>query len=1048
MVRYATKRGAASVRRFRATWLGTFVSFLLCVGAVAQETVDLAQGQEDVRITGAAQGDRAGTAVTSGDLNGDGFDDLIIGAPNVSQSAGVVYVIFGQAVPPAQTDLSTTYDMIIYGESSGFRLGASLASADFNGDGYDDLVLGAPSASHQGFTTAGKTYVIYGGPSLPASIDLSQGMGDVALQIWGGGTSHFLGEAVGHGDFNGDGYDDLAVSARGADFGTRVRCGVTYIMLGGSGPFSNSLIDLSSGDSTDVVIVGKADNLNSGNAIASGDIDADGYDDIAITAVNAVTNGTGSGEAYVRYGSAVLPAVVDLLTDTDLTVIGETGSYLGYGVGSGDIDRDGYDDLVLGAFGASGFNGRTYVLFGKDRSLLPAQVDLSVDTADMTIDGESVSLSGLTLAVANLNGDGFDDILTSGSGASAPAGASAGVVYALLGDQKQALSAAIDLAITNADIEVFGAASGDQIGVPVVAGDLNGDGIEDMIIGSIYPDNFTGCVYVVWGEPPYLEVSVQTGSATYYQPLDLSVTIDSTSGMKIVDATAAVSFNRDLLTFTGLNPGPLTPSWSLGYTIKTGTSDMDTLLLDLSGDSFSDTGTFLEVGFWVNKLREAITSPVTLESLSFNGGRSDWYQVEPGLVTLTGTNGALESSILSEPGDTLAVRVTDVDLSIDIDSVETWTAVITNPGTGEQETIVLTEQGIDDSVYFGRLVTALGDSAGVDEDGVMLAQAETQLLVTYPDPLSSIGPPNAIVDTHLVVVLGDVDSSSALQAYDAALILSRSAGSLVLTGRDSLVANLDAGAPYSSITAFDAALAIQRRLGLISRFPVQATTSSNHPQPGASGGGGAKAVVEERSVRVQEEEGFLSVQIDERSDIIAADLVLEGVSGLVEMGTGMERFMIAVYEAKDGLHVSFAGPKALTGPGELFRIYPFESAGEVGLLRGHFNGGRIGVRLEGKLIPAVALPQQFALHANAPNPFNAETLIRFDLPTEARVSIEVYNALGQKVRTLLQERRAAGRYQIGWDSRDDAGRALASGVYFYRLIAEEFVQTRRMMLAK
>ena len=68
--------------------------------------------------------------------------------------------------------------------------------------------------------------------------------------------------------------------------------------------------------------------------------------------------------------------------------------------------------------------------------------------------------------------------------------------------------------------------------------------------------------------------------------------------------------------------------------------------------------------------------------------------------------------------------------------------------------------------------------------------------------------------------------------------------------------------------------------------------------------------------------------------------------------------------------------------------------------------------------------------------------------TEARVSIEVYNALGQKVRTLLQERRAAGRYQIGWDSRDDAGRALASGVYFYRLIAEEFVQTRRMMLAK
>lgn len=1051
MVRYPTKQGAASVCRFRAIWLlGTFVSFLLCVGSVAQETVDLAQGQEDMRITGAAAQDRAGTALASGDLNGDGFDDLIIGAPGIDPSAGVVYVLFGQAGPPTQTDLSTTYDMIIYGESSGDRLGSSITSADLNSDGFDDLVLGAPSASHQGIGDAGKAYIIYGRTNLPSSIDLSQSTGDVALQIWGGGISHFLGEAIDHGDFNGDGYEDIAVSAIGASLGARVRCGITYVVLGESGALSNSLIDLSSGDSTDVMIVGKFDNINSGNAIASGDMDADGYDDIMVASVSAATNGTGSGEVYVKYGSSTLPAVVDLLTDADLTVIGEAGSYLGYGVGSGDIDRDGYGDLVLGAPGASGFNGQTYVFFGKDRSLLPAQIDLVVDTADLTVDGEAASLLGFPLAVANLNGDGFDDILTSGSGAAAPAGASAGVVYALLGDQKQTLSAAIDLAVTNADIEVFGAAAGDQIGVPVIAGDLNGDGIEDVIIGSIYPDNFTGIVYVVWGEPPYLEVSVQTGSATYYQPLNLSVTIDSTSGMKIVDATAAVSFNRDLLTFTGLNPGPLTPSWSLGYTIKTGTSNMDTLLLDLSGDSFSDIGTFLEVDFWVNKLREAITSPVTLESLSFNGGRSDWYQVEPGLVTLTGTNGALESSIVSEPGDTLAVRVTDVDLSIDIDSVETWTAVITNPGTGEQETIVLTEQGLDDSVYFGQLVTALGDSAGADEDGVMLAQAETRLLVTYPDPLSSIGPPNAIVDTHLVVVLGDVDSSSVLQAYDAALILSRSAGSLVLTGRDSLVANLDASAPYSSITAFDAALAIQRRLGLISRFPVQATTSSNHPQPGASGGGGgAKVAVEDRWVRVRaEEEGFLSVQVDERSGIIAADLVLEGVSGQVEMGPGMERFMLAVYDAKDGLRVSFAGPKALMGPGELFRIYPSEPSGEVGLLRGHFNGGRIGARQEGGLASTVALPQQFALHANAPNPFNPETLISFDLPTDTYVSIEVYNALGQKVRTLLQARRVAGRYQISWDSRDDAGRSLASGVYFYRLVAEGFVQTRRMMLAK
>ena len=173
-----------------------------------------------------------------------------------------MYVLFGQAGLPAQTNLSTTYDMVIYGESSGDRLGASLTSADFNGDGYDDLAMGSPSASHGGIGVAGKAYVIYGGPSLPSSIDLSQGLGDVALQIWGGGISHFLGDKMDHGDFNGDGYDDLVVSATGAGFDGRDRCGVTYIVHSArSGAFSDSLIDLSSGDSTDVMIAGKVDNL-------------------------------------------------------------------------------------------------------------------------------------------------------------------------------------------------------------------------------------------------------------------------------------------------------------------------------------------------------------------------------------------------------------------------------------------------------------------------------------------------------------------------------------------------------------------------------------------------------------------------------------------------------------------------------------------------------------------------------------------------------------------------------------------------------------------
>jgi flagellar hook assembly protein FlgD len=89
-----------------------------------------------------------------------------------------------------------------------------------------------------------------------------------------------------------------------------------------------------------------------------------------------------------------------------------------------------------------------------------------------------------------------------------------------------------------------------------------------------------------------------------------------------------------------------------------------------------------------------------------------------------------------------------------------------------------------------------------------------------------------------------------------------------------------------------------------------------------------------------------------------------------------------------------------------------------------------------------------ALHPNRPNPFNPETLIRFDLPTAQTVSLDIFNALGQKVRTLVQGRIAGGIHNVRWDSRDERGQAVATGPYFYRLSAGSSVQTQRMMLVK
>ncbi len=95
-----------------------------------------------------------------------------------------------------------------------------------------------------------------------------------------------------------------------------------------------------------------------------------------------------------------------------------------------------------------------------------------------------------------------------------------------------------------------------------------------------------------------------------------------------------------------------------------------------------------------------------------------------------------------------------------------------------------------------------------------------------------------------------------------------------------------------------------------------------------------------------------------------------------------------------------------------------------------------------------SLPQSFALSQNYPNPFNPETTIRFDLPRSEEIDLAVYNLTGQKIATLAHGLREAGAYMLRWDGRHDDGRELASGVYLYRLVAGERVETRKMVLVQ
>ena len=94
------------------------------------------------------------------------------------------------------------------------------------------------------------------------------------------------------------------------------------------------------------------------------------------------------------------------------------------------------------------------------------------------------------------------------------------------------------------------------------------------------------------------------------------------------------------------------------------------------------------------------------------------------------------------------------------------------------------------------------------------------------------------------------------------------------------------------------------------------------------------------------------------------------------------------------------------------------------------------------------MPQVFSLAPNYPNPFNPSTTIRYQLPVDSRVSLGIYDVLGQKVRTLVRGSKRAGHCLATWDSRDDMNRQVAAGIYFYRLRAGEYRQVRKLLLLK
>ena len=436
----------------------------------------------DARILGAVAGDRAGTSVAGvGDVDGDGVGDVVIGGPKHDArgpESGAVWLLRG----PITGDVSVTdATATMLGIQAGTEAGTAVSAAgDVDGDGYADVLLGAERGKGGG-NDAGEAYLMHG--PLSGALPLF----DADLRVLGEYAYDLAGGAVAPvGDITGDGFGDFAVGAVGyGDGGFQARGGVYLV----SGALSG-IVDLSTATAR-VFGAARYDRLGSGVA---GPVDAngDGTGDLVYGGYTYPEN-RGQGAVFITYG----PVTGNVsAADAPVAFTGPSdGAWAGKAISVGDTNGDGHVDLVVGAPGytdGASQQGAVFVVLGP----LDASRDLA--TADgmftgrneLDLAGASVDLSG------DLNRDGNADLVVGAPGADSGGGDSGGA-YAYYGPVSGTG------ALGAADIIINATTSGDAVGSAVrFAGDLNGDGLQDLLIGAPTSDAAAldaGAAYVLMG---------------------------------------------------------------------------------------------------------------------------------------------------------------------------------------------------------------------------------------------------------------------------------------------------------------------------------------------------------------------------------------------------------------------------------------------------------------------------------------------------------------------------------------------------------------------
>jgi hypothetical protein len=333
----------------------------------------------DVHLKGETMGDQFGYAVSSaGDVNRDGFCDIIIGAPQydyIAEDTGRAYIFLGG------DPMDNTPDIILNGEYIEDYFGSAVAPVyDVNNDTYDDLIIGAYSYGESVNLDMGKVYLLFGNESMDNIVDIT---------ITGREGERLGASLSSAGDINNDGYFDIIIGATG-DINNDP--GWAYVFFGGN-PMNNI---------TDINFTGEGVGDGFGIVSSAGDFNNDGYHDIIIGAPNNASNGPNSGKAYLYLGGNQMNNI------TDKIWIGENDANLGRAIcNASDINNDGFDDIIIGAYendkSPGDSIGAIYIYYGN--------ISLTNLKEHIIYGYESFRAFGISVSAGDFNQDNYSDIL-------------------------------------------------------------------------------------------------------------------------------------------------------------------------------------------------------------------------------------------------------------------------------------------------------------------------------------------------------------------------------------------------------------------------------------------------------------------------------------------------------------------------------------------------------------------------------------------------------------------------------------------------------------